>query len=621
MNEKKQFRAESRRLLDLMIHSIYTNKDIFLRELISNASDAIEKLQYLALTDASAAVEAPAILLDLDKENRLLTIRDNGIGMSAEELENNLGVIASSGSDRFRKELEQAENASSLIGQFGVGFYSAFMVADHIRVISRKQGETEAHCWESDGVEDFTITPCEKKTVGTEIVLHIREDGEEQDVYSRYLREYTLWKLVKTHSDYIRYPIRLMMPHPVPKADSTPENPEFEEKWEYETINSMVPIWRKKRSEVDREEQIDFYLSHYPDKQAPRSVISASVEGSVSYQALLFIPAGKPLSPEAAKPGLQLYCNGVKIMDYCESILPDYLSFVRGVVDSPDLSLNISRELLQHDRQLKLIGSSLEKKLRAELERMLRDDREGYEQFHEAFGRTIKLCMIDNYGAKKEQLKDYLMFYSSTQRGYVTFGEYVSRMPAEQEAIYYAFGTSFDAIDRLPQLEALRENGTEILYFTDKADEFVPDVLKEYGGKPFRSAVDGVLLSDSANDNGKKYTALLRFIKDSLGDEVDEVIVSEKLRSHPVCVSSGTGVTFEMERYYRATHPERGLKAKRILEINAEHSALQALERQRLMNPEKGKKYAKILLQQALMIAGMPVENPTEYTDLICSLW
>lgn len=619
MSEKIQFRAESRRLLDLMIHSIYTNKDIFLRELISNASDAIEKLQYLALTDPSAGREDHAILLRLDKDQRLLTVEDTGIGMSEEELKNNLGVIAASGSERFRRELEQAEDAASLIGQFGVGFYSAFMVADHIRVVSRRHGETTAHCWESEGVEDYTITPCEKASAGTEITLHIREDGEEADVFSRYLREYTLWKLVKTHSDYIRYPIRLMMPRPVPKVGSTPEAPEFEERWEYETINSMIPLWQKKRSEVTKQEQIDFYLSHFPDKRAPCCVISADVEGTVSYRALLFIPSGKPLSPEAAKPGLQLYSSGVKIMDFCDSILPDYLSFVRGVVDSPDLSLNISRELLQHDRQLKLIGSSLEKKLRAELDRLLKNDRESYVQFHEAFGRTIKLCMIDNYGEKKERLKDYLMFYSSTEEAYVTFAEYVSRMKPEQDAIYYAFGTSHEAIDRLPHLEGLKEQGVEILYFTDKADEFVPDVLKEYGGKPFRSAVDGT--APSAGNSAKKYEPLLRFIKDVLGSEVDEVIVSGKLRSHPVCVSSGTGITFEMERYYKASRPERGVRAKRILEINAEHSALQALDRQRLMNPEKARKYAKILLTQALMIAGMPVEDPTEYTDLICSLW
>lgn len=623
MSEKKQFRAESQRLLDMMIHSIYTHKEIFLREIISNASDAIDKRVFLSLTDSSAGLprEDYAITLTLDKENRILTVSDNGIGMSPEELENNLGVIASSGSLRFRREHQQEKTDTELIGQFGVGFYSAFMVADRIRVISRKAGSPQGACWESDGVDGYAVTPCEKEAVGTDVIMHIQEDGEEKDEFSQYLREYPIWKLVKKYSDYIRFPIRMRMPRPVLKEGSTPENPEYEEVFEYETLNSMVPIWQRRRSEVTREEQEKFYQEYFADPNPPQSVISVAAEGTVSYKALLFIPSAKPMRQEE-KYGLQLFSAGVKIMERCEALLPEYLNFVRGVVDSPDLSLNISRELLQHDRQLKIIAANLEKKLRAELDRMLRDDREGYERFYANFGRGIKLCAMDDYGAKKEQLQDYLLFHSSTRQGYVTLKEYVDGMQPEQKYIYYAAGPSVEAIDRLPQTEVLKDHNLEILYFTDKADEFIPDILKAYGGKPFRSATDGdPELPGEDKDKYKKYNGTFAFIKEALGDRVDEVKATAKLKSHPVCISSGQGVTFEMERYFTATHPERGIKAKRILELNVEHRAFRALERARMTDPEKAKKMTEILLQQALMIAGMPVEDPSAYTDLICSLW
>ena len=625
--EKKAFKAESQRLLDLMIHSIYTHKEIFLREIISNASDAIDKLCYLSLTDENVGLKREdfAITLSVDKENRTLTVSDNGIGMDADELENNLGVIASSGTYQFRQGLDK-EAEADVIGQFGVGFYSAFMVADHITVISRKYGQEQAYRWESDGLEGYTIEPCTRDAVGTDIIMHIKPDGDEEpDEYGQYLQEYALRRLVKKYSDYIRFPIKMMMPHSQVKEGSPQDKPEYEEVLAWETLNSMVPLWQRKKADVTREEYDKFYQERFGDPAAPLSVITVSAEGAVTYKALLYIPSQAPSQyyTEDYKPGLQLYASGVMIMDSCADLLPDYFNFVRGVVESPDLSLNISRELLQHDRQLKIISANLEKKIKAELERMLRDDREKYETFYRSFGRQLKLCALDNYGARKEQLQDLLLFYSSTEKKPVTLAEYVSRMQPEQKFIYFASGDTVDAIDHMPQTELLKDHNMEILYFTDKADEFLPDMLQKYQGKPFRSAIDGDLeLGDEQKpDETDSHQESFAFLKEALGDKVDQVKASTRLKTHPVCLSSGQGITFEMEKYFTAVQPELGMKAKRILEINVDHPAFAAFETARITDPDKAKKYARILYNQACLIAGLPIENPSAYTDLICSLW
>ena len=625
--EKKAFKAESQRLLDLMIHSIYTHKEIFLREIISNASDAIDKLCYLSLTDENVGLKREdfAITLSVDKENRTLTVSDNGIGMDADELENNLGVIASSGTYQFRQGLDK-EAEADVIGQFGVGFYSAFMVADHITVISRKYGQEQAYRWESDGLEGYTIEPCTRDAVGTDIIMHIKPDGDEEpDEYGQYLQEYALRRLVKKYSDYIRFPIKMMMPHSQVKEGSPQDKPEYEEVLAWETLNSMVPLWQRKKADVTREEYDKFYQERFGDPAAPLSVITVSAEGAVTYKALLYIPSQAPSQyyTEDYKPGLQLYASGVMIMDSCADLLPDYFNFVRGVVESPDLSLNISRELLQHDRQLKIISANLEKKIKAELERMLRDDREKYETFYRSFGRQLKLCALDNYGAKKEQLQDLLLFYSSTEKKPVTLAEYISRMQPEQKFIYFASGDTVDAIDHMPQTELLKDHNMEILYFTDKADEFLPDMLQKYQDKPFRSAIDGDLeLSDEQKpDETDSHQEGFAFLKEALGDKVDQVKASTRLKTHPVCLSSGQGITFEMEKYFTAVQPELGMKAKRILEINVDHPAFAAFETARITDPDQAKKYAQILYNQACLIAGLPIENPSAYTDLICSLW
>ena len=625
--EKKAFKAESQRLLDLMIHSIYTHKEIFLREIISNASDAIDKLCYLSLTDENVGLKREdfAITLSVDKENRTLTVSDNGIGMDADELENNLGVIASSGTYQFRQGLDK-EAEADVIGQFGVGFYSAFMVADHITVISRKYGQEQAYRWESDGLEGYTIEPCTRDAVGTDIIMHIKPDGDEEpDEYGQYLQEYALRRLVKKYSDYIRFPIKMLMPHSQVKEGSPQDKPEYEEVLAWETLNSMVPLWQRKKADVTREEYDKFYQERFGDPAAPLSVITVSAEGAVTYKALLYIPSQAPSQyyAEDYKPGLQLYASGVMIMDSCADLLPDYFNFVRGVVESPDLSLNISRELLQHDRQLKIISANLEKKIKAELERMLRDDREKYETFYRSFGRQLKLCALDNYGARKEQLQDLLLFYSSTEKKPVTLAEYVSRMQPGQKFIYFASGDTVDAIDHMPQTELLKDHNMEILYFTDKADEFLPDMLQKYQDKPFRSAIDGDLeLGDEQKpDETDSHQESFAFLKEALGDKVDQVKASTRLKTHPVCLSSGQGITFEMEKYFTAVQPELGMKAKRILEINVDHPAFAAFETARITDPDQAKKYAQILYNQACLIAGLPIENPSAYTDLICSLW
>ena len=627
---KKEFKAESKRLLDLMINSIYTHKEIFLREIISNASDAIDKLCYLSLTDDKVGLTRDQfeIRLSIDKERRLLTVSDNGIGMDEADLENNLGIIASSGSLQFRKELEGAESAETdIIGQFGVGFYSAFMVADQITVVTKKYGSDQAYRWQSDGVDGYTIEPCEKDAVGTDVIMHIKPDTEEEkDEYSQYLREYPLYKLVKKYSDYIRFPIRMLMPHPELKEGSTEENPEYEEKFQWDTLNSMIPLWQRKKGDVTKEEYDEFYQQRFSDPNPPLSVITVAAEGAVTYKALLFIPEKAPLRyySEEYEGGLQLYSAGVMIMDKCAELLPECFNFVRGVVESPDLNLNISRELLQHDRQLKLICANLEKKVKAELERLLRDEREKYESFWQSFGRQLKLSAMDNYGAKKDVLQDLLLFYSSTEKKLTTLGEYVTRMREEQKYIYFASGDTVEAIDHMPQTELLKEHSMEILYFTDKADEFLSDILRTYQDKPFRSVTDGDLElpgEEKKDGDNERYKEAFAFIKDALDGAVDEVKVSTRLKTHPVCLSSGEGVTFEMEKYFKAAQPELGLKAKRILELNVDHPAFLAFETARLTDPEKAKKYARIFYNQAQLIAGLPIDDPSAYTDLLCSLW
>ena len=626
---KKQFKAESKRLLDLMINSIYTHKEIFLRELISNASDAIDKLCYLSLTDDKVGLrrEDFAITLIPDAEAGTLTIRDNGIGMDQEELENNLGVIAKSGTLQFRQETEGSEQAADVIGQFGVGFYSAFMVSDHITVVTRKYGSDTAYRWESDGVDGYTVEPCEKDTVGTDITLHIKKDPEDEPgEYSQYLQEYALKSLVKKYSDYIRFPIRMEVTHSRRKEGSPDDKPEYEDVREWETLNSMVPLWQRKKSEVTKEEYDKFYQERYYQMVPPQSVVTVSAEGAVTYKALLFIPGAAPMDyyTKDYEKGLQLYSNGVLIMDKCADLLPEHFRFVRGVVDSPDLSLNISRELLQHDRQLKVIAGNLEKKIKTELLRMQKDDREGYEKFFRNFGRQLKYGVASDYGAHSELLQDLLLFYSSTEKKPVTLAEYVSRMPESQKDIYYAIGTDPQRIDKLPQIEELKERGTEILYFTEEVDEFCAQVLRTYQEKPFRSAMSGAAGEDAqekAKEAADAHKDVFAFVKETLGDAVKEVRPSAQLKSHPVCLTAGEGISFEMEKYFQTVQPDAGIKAERILELNTEHPAFRALSKAVEHDPEKAKAYAQVLYNQALLIAGLPLEDPSAYTDLLCSLW
>ena len=623
---KKEFKAESKRLLDLMINSIYTHREIFLREIISNASDAIDKLCYRSLTDEKVGLKREdfAIHIHADPDGRTLTVSDNGIGMDESELENNLGIIASSGTYQFRQEVGKDSEDVDIIGQFGVGFYSAFMVADHITVVTKKYGADQAFRWESDGADGYTITPCERDGVGTDIIMHIKPDGEEEN-YAEFLQEYTLRNLVKKYSDYIRWPIRMEVTKSRKKEDSPEDKPEYESYREVETLNSMVPLWQRKKSDVTREEHDKFYQEKFNDFTPPQSVITVSAEGQVSYKALLYIPARPPYDYYSAdyERGLQLYSAGVMIMDRCQDLIGDHFGFVKGVVDSPDLSLNISRELLQHDRHLRLMANNIEKKVKGELERMLKEDREGYEKFFQNFGRQLKVGCLNGYGAKRDLLQDLLLFYSSTEKKLVTLAEYVDRMPESQKYIYYASGENAAAMDNLPQTELLRERNMEILYLTDQPDQLLMEILREYKDKPLRSAVDGDLdLEDMPEEKGADaYKEALDFIKEALGEEVDEVRVSRKLKTHPVCLTCGEGVSFEMERYFAAAQPEMGLKAKRILELNVEPPAFAALEGARSAEPEKAKKYAQVLLNQAKLIAGLPIGDPSGYTDLLCSLW
>ena len=623
---KKQFKAESKRLLDLMINSIYTHKEIFLREIISNASDACDKLCYLALTDDSVGLGRKDFKIDLtvDKEGRLLTVSDNGIGMDKEDLENNLGVIASSGSYKFKQDLPDDAKDTDVIGQFGVGFYSAFMAADRITVVTRKYGCDTAYQWQSSGADGYTITECGKDTVGTDIIMHIKPDTDDEK-YSEFLESWRLQELVRKYSDYIRFPIRMEVSKTRKKEDSPEDKPEYETYTEVDTLNSMVPIWQRRKSSVKPEEYNKFYRDKFHDYADPQRVIPVSVEGSVTYKALLFVPGAAPFDyyTKEFEKGLQLYSNGVLIMDKCADLLPEHFRFIRGVADSPDLSLNISRELLQHDRQLKVIAGNLEKKIKADLAKFLAEDREGYLTFWKNFGRQLKYGVVNEYGRHKDLLQDLLLFHSSTEKKPVTLEEYVSRMKEDQKYIYYAAGETLEKIDRLPQTESLRDSGTEILYFTEEVDEFCAQTLHAYKDKEFRSVLDQEIdegAEKKAEEAAASHKSVFDFVKESLGDAVKEVKASARLKSHPVCLTAGEGLSFEMEKYFQAVQPDAALKADRILELNVDHPAFQALENAVEADPEKAKKYASLLYSQALLIAGLPLEDPSGYTDLVCEL-
>ena len=623
---KKQFKAESKRLLDLMINSIYTHKEIFLREIISNASDACDKLCYLALTDDSVGLNRKDFKIDLtvDKESRLLTVSDNGIGMDKEDLENNLGVIASSGSYKFKQDLPDGAKDTDVIGQFGVGFYSAFMAADRITVVTRKYGCDTAYQWQSSGADGYTITECEKETVGTDIIMHIKPDTDDEK-YGEFLESWRLQELVRKYSDYIRFPIRMEVSKTRKKEDSPEDKPEYETYTEVDTLNSMVPIWQRRKSSVKPEEYNKFYRDKFHDYADPQRVIAVSAEGAVTYKALLFVPGAAPFDyyTKEFEKGLQLYSNGVLIMDKCADLLPDHFRFIRGVVDSPDLSLNISRELLQHDRQLKVIAGNLEKKIKSELSKMLKDSREDYEKFWKNFGRQLKYGVVNEYGRHKDLLQDLLLFHSSTEKKPVTLEEYVSRMKEDQKYIYYAAGDSLEKIDKLPQTESLRDAGTEILYFIEEVDEFCAQTIRAYKDKEFRSVLDQEIdegAEKKSEEAAAAHKSVFDFVKEALGDSVKEVKASARLKSHPVCLTAGEGLSFEMEKYFQAVQPDAALKADRILELNVDHPAFQALESAVEADPDKAKKYASLLYSQALLIAGLPLEDPSGYTDLVCEL-
>ena len=623
---KKQFKAESKRLLDLMINSIYTHKEIFLREIISNASDACDKLCYQALTDSAVGMDRGDFKIEItvDKDARTLTVSDNGIGMDKADLENNLGIIASSGSYKFKQELGEDAKDTDVIGQFGVGFYSAFMVSDQITVVTRKYGAESGYQWQSSGADGYSITECGKDTVGTDIIMRIKEDTEDEK-YGEFLENWKLQELVRKYSDYIRFPIRMEVSKTRKKEDSPEDKPEYETYTEVETLNSMVPIWQRAKSEVTAEEYNKFYRDKFHDYADPQRVIPVSVEGSVTYKALLFVPGAAPFDyyTKEFEKGLQLYSNGVLIMDKCADLLPEHFRFVRGVVDSPDLSLNISRELLQHDRQLKVIAGNLEKKIKVDLAKFLAEDREGYQTFWKNFGRQLKYGVVNEYGRHKDLLQDLLLFYSSTEKKPVTLDEYVSRMKEDQKYLYYAAGETVDKIDKLPQTEGLRDAGTEILYFTEEVDEFCAQTLRTYKEKEFRSVLDQELeegAEKKAEEEAEAHKGTFDFVKEALGDKVKEVKASARLKSHPVCLTAGEGLSFEMEKYFQAVQPDASIKADRILELNVEHPAFQALEAAVEADPEKAKAYAALLYNQALLIAGLPLEDPSGYTDLVCGL-
>ena len=626
----KEFQAESKRLLDLMINSIYTHKEIFLRELISNASDAIDKLYYRTLEDGATGLsrEDFSIQLAVDKEARTLTISDNGIGMTQEELDNNLGVIARSGSLQFKQEAEKKDEVD-IIGQFGVGFYSAFMVSSRVTVDTKAFGSDEAWHWESTGLDGYEITPGAKADRGTTITLYLKEDSEDEN-YSEFLDQFRLQDLVKKYSDYIRYPIRMEVSHTHVKEGTGVDgkDPEYETHTEVETLNSMTPIWKKAKSEVTDEEMNAFYKEKFYDWQDPLKVIRTSTEGAATYTALLFIPSHAPMDyyTREYEKGLQLYASGVLIMDKCADLLPDCFSFVKGLVDSQDLSLNISREMLQHDRQLKLIASRLEKKIASELQSMLNNDREKYEQFWKAFGLQMKYGLYDNYGAKKDELKDLVLFTSSAEKKLTSLKEYVSRMKPEQKCIYYGCGETVERVLSLPQAETLQEKGFEMLCLTDNVDEFALRMLMKYDDKEFRNISSDDLELESTEEKEKvkelaeENKDMLAFVKESLGDKVKDVRLSGKLKSHAVCITTDGMISTEMEKVLNAMPAQEKIKAQRVLEINGEHPIFQRLQELYQSDKERLKLYAEILYDQALLLEGISLEDPSDFSQKLCQL-
>ncbi len=623
--QNKEFKAESKRLLDLMINSIYTHKEIFLRELISNASDAIDKLYFKSLTDDNVGISRSdfAITISADKENRTITISDNGIGMTEEELENHLGTIANSGSFKFKNE-NKLEDDVDIIGQFGVGFYSAFMVADEVTVKTKAYGSDKAYEWTSKGADGYQIGECEKDAVGTEITLKLKADTEDEN-YSDFLDQYRIKSLVKKYSDYIRFPIKMDVTDSRLKEGT--EN-EYEEYTKTETLNSMVPIWRKNKSELKDEDYNSFYKEKFFDYTDPLLHIHTKAEGTATYNALLYIPAKAPFdyySKEYEK-GLQLYSSGVLIMDKCADLLPDHFSFVKGLVDSEDLSLNISREMLQHDRQLKLIAKSLERTIKNELTKLLKNDREKYEEFYKAFGLQLKFGVYNNYGMNKDSVKDLIMFYSSKEKKLVTLEEYVDRMTEDQKYIYYACGESIARIDSLPQTELVKDKGYEILYFTDSVDEFAIKMLMNYKEKEFKSVSAGDLDIDTPEEKeeikAKEESAkdLFKFMQEKLDGKVKSVRLSKRLKTHPVCLTSDGEVSVEMEKVLNAMPNDQKVKADKVLEINPEHPVFETLMSIYGNDNEKLEKYSKLLYNQALMIEGLPVEDPAEFSNLVCEL-
>lgn len=627
---KKQFKSESKRLLDLMINSIYTNRDIFLREIISNASDAIDKLCFKSLTDQNVGMSREDFKIEIgtDKENRTITVSDNGIGMDEDDLENNLGVIASSGSYKFKQEMDKDDKEDiDIIGQFGVGFYSAFMVAKEITVITKKYGSDKAYKWQSTGADGYTIEECDKDTVGTQIIMKLKDNTDEEN-YDEYLEQYKLSSLIKKYSDYIHYPIEMEMKKSRVKEDSKDkEHPEYEDYYEKETLNSMVPIWQKPKKDVTEEEYSNFYMEKFMDYNPPLKVITTSVEGVVTYKAMLFIPSKTPFNyfTKEYKKGLQLYSSGVLIMDNCEDLLPEHFRFVKGVVDSPDVSLNISREMLQQDRVLKQMEKTLEKKIKNELASMLKKDRENYEKFYSAFGVQLKYGCVADYGMHKGELQDLLMFYSAKEKKNITLKEYVENMKEDQKYIYYATGESIESIDRLPVLELLKENDYDILYMTDEVDEFCMQSLREYGEKEIRSVLNDDLglpeeNKEETEEEKSQSEGTINFMKETLGDKVADVVVSKKLKNYPVVLTAKGGVSFEMEKYFAQMNPEGGMKAQRVLEINPNSDSIKAMMGYIDTDMEKAKSYCKLLLAQAELMAGLEIENTAEYSELVLSL-
>jgi heat shock protein 90 len=631
MAETKQFKAESKRLLDMMINSIYTHKEIFLRELISNASDAIDKLYFKSLTDDKVGMNKDDFKIEItaDKENKVLTISDNGIGMTADELENNLGIIANSGSFKFKNENEKTDDVD-IIGQFGVGFYSAFMVAKEVEVRSKAYGSDKAYMWKSSGADGYTIEECDKDSVGTEIRLTLKDDTE-TECYDEYLEASTIKELVKKYSDYIRFPIKMDVEKTKRKADAKEDDysdDAYETVIENETLNSMVPLWRKNKNELKPEDYNNFYKEKFFDYTDPLKYIHSKIEGTVTYDSLLFIPARAPFNfySKDYEKGLQLYSSGVLISDKCADLLPDYFSFVRGLVDSADLSLNISREMLQHDHQLKTIAKSIEKTIKSELKKMLNNEREKYEQFWKTFGIQIKFGVYDNYGRDKNAVEDLLMFTSSHENKLTTLDEYVSRMKEEQKYIYYAAGDSVEKIQALPQTELLRDKGYEILYLTDNVDEFAVKVLMRHGDKEFRNVSEGDLGIDTEaeKEETKKLAEenkdMLSFITAALDGKVKETKISDKLKSHPVCISSSGQISLEMEKILNQNPQNEKVKSEKVLEINPNHKIFAAMQKLYGEDKEKFKDYASILYDQALLIEGMQIEDPVEFSNKICAL-